>query len=120
VTLCYHGEEADPFRPLEDEMQSMRPDADPGVPPGGAYDQQPQGEPMPEFSCQITVRLETGVRFTLKAKDEEAAREKVEQMIEAGAFELASFSWPKKTEALPDFEAALGEQAATADAIEEA
>lgn len=75
---------------------------------------------MAEFHVQVTVRLELGASFTIKAKSQQAAEEKAANIIEEGSLEIASWTPAKQSEKLPDIEWSESSQDTELDSVEEA
>lgn len=71
---------------------------------------------MPEFQVQVTLRLEAGCSFTVKAKDEQAAQEKAEKIVKR----MSIKSWEGYPTDLDNIEWVESDQDAELDYVEEA
>jgi hypothetical protein len=73
---------------------------------------------MPAFNVAVRVRLEATAEFEIKAKNEEAANEKAQALIDAG--EIAITNWDVKESKKLEVAWDESDQTAEIDAVDEA
>lgn len=74
---------------------------------------------MKTYSVSVTIRMELGATFTVKAKSQEAAERKAEEIVKSGEFGIGSWAGTKATEALEDIEMVEADQSHELDCVEE-